>query len=882
MWAFIARFILRNRISILIFIGIVTVFMAYIAATRLQLSYKVAKLMPDDDPVAVTYEKFKSHFGLDGNIMVVSIPTDSLYQIDNFKAWKELSEEIRSLTVTTLVKEGAVHKKTELSAIDSVFSEVNLYKLTSNDSTKNFGFSPIIDVFPSTQTELDSVKKEIRSYPFYKGLVYSDTSLGKDIEAVSLMMVFVNNDVFNSKIRGNLIKDFQATIDDFSKEHVELIASGFPYIRVTVTERIKKELNVFVALSILITAFLLFFFFRDLKVVGFSLLVVAIGVVWSLGVIGLFNYEITALLGLLPSLIIVIGVPNCVYLINKYQSECKKEHGNKALSLARVIIKIGNATFLTNLTTSLGFATFIFTQSAILIEFGIVASICILLVFFLSILIIPSLFSFLPAPKAKHTKHLDRKWVNFLMSKLVFIVSHKRKQIYVTALLVVVVGLYGLSLIKVTGSFVDDIPETDVLKENLYTMEKNFNGVMPFEIAIYTNDNGKVTKLSTLEKINKLQDSLKLYNEFSRSLSIVDGVKFSRQAFYKGEELEYAMINKNESSFFSDYISNNSGEFESDNNAKDIASTFIDSTETVARITLQIKDIGTHDMDSIVSSLQRKAENIFNPNRKVIDSLVYSYEIASSQAEKDEVVNFIKLNERKLSRRILKAGMSDSTVINTLKNSLYSIDLTGASVVYVEGTKYLVKNLFTSLLLAICVIAIMMSFLFKSIRMVLISLIPNIVPLIFTSALMGYLGISLKPSTILVFSIAFGISIDDTIHYLAKYRQELKLTNWNIKQSVLNAINETGVSMMYTSIILYFGFGVFMVSDFGGTFALGFLVSITLIVAMFTNLVLLPSLLLSFEKNLTTKNFKDPFVEEPLKEEDIALDTDINEFTNEL
>lgn len=882
MWAFIARFILRNRISILIFIGIVTVFMAYIAATRLQLSYKVAKLMPDDDPVAITYEKFKNHFGLDGNIMVVSIPTDSLYEINNFKAWKNLSDDIKSLTVTTLVKENGAHKKVELQAIDSVFSEVNLYKLTSDDSTKSFGFSPIINEFPSTQSQLDSVKKEIRSYPFYKGLVYSDTTLGKDVEAVSLMMVFVNNDVFNSKIRGNLIKDFQAKIDQFSNNHVKVIASGFPYIRVTVTERIKKELNVFVALSILITALLLFFFFRDLKVVGFSLLVVAVGVVWSLGVIGLFNYEITALLGLLPSLIIVIGVPNCVYLINKYQAECKKDHGNKALSLARVIIKIGNATFLTNLTTSLGFATFIFTQSAILIEFGIVASICILLVFFLSILIIPSLFSFLPAPKAKHTKHLDRRWVNFLMEKLIFIVSHKRKQIYLSAIVVIIVGLYGLFQIKVTGSFVDDIPETDVLKENLYKMEKNFNGVMPFEIAIYTNDNGKVTKLATLEKINKLQDSLKGYNELSRSLSIVDGVKFSRQAFYNGKESEYAMINKNESSFFNDYISNNSSNLDKNNNAKDIASTFIDSTESVARITLQIKDVGTYQMDSIVSTLQAKAEKIFNPDKLIIDSLVHVYESAATQEEKDAVVNYLKLNERKLSRRILKAGISDSSVVNTLKNSLFTIDLTGASVVYVEGTKYLVKNLFTSLLLAICVIAIMMSFLFKSIRMVLISLIPNIIPLIFTSALMGYLGISLKPSTILVFSIAFGISIDDTIHYLAKYRQELKLTNWNIKQSVLNAINETGVSMMYTSIILYFGFGVFMVSDFGGTFALGFLVSITLIIAMFTNLVLLPSLLLSFEKTLTTKDFKEPFEEESLKAEDIALDLDINEITNEL
>lgn len=184
----------------------------------------------------------------------------------------------------------------------------------------------------------------------------------------------------------------------------------------------------------------------------------------------------------------------------------------------------------------------------------------------------------------------------------------------------------------------------------------------------------------------------------------------------------------------------------------------------------------------------------------------------------------------------------------------------------------MVNNLMISLALAICVIAFIMALLFRSMRMVLISLVPNMIPLLFTAAVMGYFGIPIKPSTILVFSIAFGISVDDTIHFLAKYRQELRVLSWNIKESVLIAVKETGVSMMYTSIVLFFGFGMFAASEFEGTQALGILVSMTLLVAMFANLVLLPSLLLSFERWLTTKAFSEPFLEIIDEEEDIELE----------
>lgn len=185
---------------------------------------------------------------------------------------------------------------------------------------------------------------------------------------------------------------------------------------------------------------------------------------------------------------------------------------------------------------------------------------------------------------------------------------------------------------------------------------------------------------------------------------------------------------------------------------------------------------------------------------------------------------------------------------------------------------YLVKNLLTSLALAILIIAGMMALLFKNTKMVLTAMIPNLIPLLTTGGIMGLTGIPIKPSTILVFGIAFGISVDDTIHFLAKFKQELKHREWDLKYCVLRALQETGVSMIYTSIILFFGFGTFTFSQFGGTKALGMLISFTLLIAMVTNLQLMPSLLLWLEKAITKKAHVEPLIELYDEEEDIDLD----------
>lgn len=749
----------------------------------------MAQVLPKTDSTLQVFEKFKEQFGQDGSIMVIAVKDEQLYQLKNFNAWYGLSKRLKTV-----------------EGIDNVVSMATVFGLEKDKKNKKLLPTTIIQNAPESQSELDSLLKEIYRLPFYEGFIYSDD------KKTTLMALTLDRKLLDSKNRGELMHDILSEIEQFKTEtQLTVHYSGLPYIRANNTSKVSEEIKLFILLAVLVTATILLLFFRSFKAMFFSMVVVLVGVVWSVGIQALLGYEITILTGLMPPLIIVIGIPNCIFLLNKYHQEYK-HHGNQILALRRVIQKIGNAIFLTNTTTSLGFGTFIFTDSTILIEFGIVATFGILSVFAISITLLPVILSFQKPPKARHTKHLERQWVHLVVNQLVGIVSTKRKAVFITTIVVIIAAVYGTTLIKTTGNIADDLPREDPVYLDLQFFEENFKGVLPFEITIDAKKKGGATKLSTLRKIDRLQKVLADYPEFSKPLSIVEGLKFAKQGFYSGNPKKYTLYNQQEVSFLGPYLSSSN-----DGSNSDMLKSYLDSSRQVTRVTAQMADVGSNRMEAILGDLKPRIDSIFS-------------------AEK------------------------------------YHVEYTGTSVVWLKGTDYLVKNLFLSLGIAILLIAIIMAVLFSSLRMVFVSLIPNLLPLLFTASIMGYFGISIKPSTILIFSIAFGISVDDTIHYLAKYRQELSRHSLNLREASIMALRETGVSMIYTSIVLFFGFGVFTASEFGGTVALGLLVSITLLVAMASNLILLPSLILSFDKRLTTKAFKsESFVELIDEEADIEL-----------
>eukprot|EP01093_Parvamoeba_rugata_P016204 TRINITY_DN592_c0_g1_i3.p1 TRINITY_DN592_c0_g1~~TRINITY_DN592_c0_g1_i3.p1 ORF type:complete len:717 (+),score=117.40 TRINITY_DN592_c0_g1_i3:2000-4150(+) len=696
-WPKTANIILRNRILILILIACFTVFMGW-QWQYMRFSSSQTNLLPDDHPVNQQYQDFLSKFGEEGNAVVFAVRDSALFTPKNFNRWNKLSKQLAAFP-----------------EVEFVISTDNLKELIKNNEKQEFEMRPLINGELKTKKEIDSITQHLfNDLPFYDNLIYNKES--KTIRTI----VNLDKDIVNTSVRKDFIlQDINTLVKNFEKEtNLDVHISGMPYVRTMNSQNIIDEIGKFILAALGVTSLIFFFFFRSIRATVISMCVVIIGVMWAFGLLGLLQYEITVLTALIPPLIIVIGIPNCIFLINKYQQEVKK-HGNQALSLQRVISKIGNATLMTNITTASGFATFIITDSTLLKEFGIVASINILGIFVLSLLIIPIIYSFMPLPKTKHLKHLNKKWIDAFVQWMEGIVRHRRITVYIVSISLLVISIIGIYQIRISGSPIEDMPKNAEFFHDIRFFEKEFKGIMPVEIVVDTKTPKGVLKPATLKRMNQLGEVIEEIPELSTPVSVVNLVKYSKQAFYNGIPKYYQLPTSQENTFIMDVARKSS-----DNG--NLLKSFVDSTGQTARITTFMRDVNTSRMEEIEQRLLENINKIFPAER-------------------------------------------------------YNVYMTGSALLFLKGTKYLVKNLIMSLALAIGLIALFMAYLFRSFRMIVISLIPNLLPLVITAGIMGFVGVPIKPSTILVFSIAFGISVDDTIHFLAKYRQELTANNWRIE-----------------------------------------------------------------------------------------------------
>ncbi|KRD11732.1 transporter [Flavobacterium sp. Root901] len=771
-WEKLARIILKNRITILVVVAALTIFLGY-QWKNLAMTYSEANLLPKNHIANKDYQKFLDKFGEEGNLVVIGFKDPKFFTPKNYAAWNEL--------MTGLKKS---------KEVDLVVSLNDLKKLEKDTVNQKFVLTPFIDQSKAVDPEyLKKIQYDLfHNLPFYEGLLFNKES-GSIRSAIYINKALVNTAGRKTFILENLVPK----IDKFEKTTgIDLRVSGMPYIRTINADNMKGEIALFIGAALFTVSLIFFFFFRSFRATFISICILIVGVIWSFGTLGLFHYKITILTAIIPPLIIVIGITNCIFLINKYQQEIKL-HNNQAKALQRIISKIGVSTLMTNLTTAIGFATFMITGNDLLFEFGLVTSINVISVYLLTLLIVPIVYSFMPLPKEKHLYHLTKTYISTLLNVVENIVKTKRRYVYIVYGLLLVFSVIGVSQMKVSGSLIGEMPKSASFFKDILFYEKEFNGVMPLEIMIDTKKKKGVMKASTIRKMDELQNTIAEIPELAKPVSIVNLVKYSKQAFYNGNPEYYQLPTSQEQTFILSYAKN-----ATKNSKENLMKAYVDSTGQYARITTFMKDIGTDEMAKVEKKLHSKIDEIFPKDR-------------------------------------------------------FEVTVTGKALVFQKGTSYLVGNLIESLIFAILVIAILMLYLFRSFKMVFASVITNILPLCITSGLMGYLGIPLKPSTILVFSIAFGISVDNAIQFMAKYRHDFLQSGGKVKKSVFSSLRETGISTFYTSVVLILGFATFTLSSFSGTIALGGLISCTLAFAMFANLVVLPSLVLTFEKKKTKK-----------------------------
>lgn len=764
MWNKIADYILKHRVLNLVIAFILLIFLG-LKAFNVKMGHSIANTLPDTDTTMVVYRQFLEKYGQDGRSIFVGAYDEDLFTLEHFQDYYDLNVKIR-----------------DIEGIVECLSVTRVYNIKKNDSIKKFELVQVVRQRPETQEEVDAIKAEIMSLAMYDGLLFNAEKHS------AMMIISLDDDYVNSTKRIDLVASLRSVLDDYGKAHgIEMHISGMPYIREITTQKMVKEIVGFTFLSIFVAGFILYLFFRSWRPLLSVVVIVLMSVAYMFGIMALLDFDVTILTGVLPPLLIIIGVENSIFMLNKYHREYDICH-DKMQALKNVIVRIGPANLLTNTTTAVSFASFIITRNVLLVPFGILASICIMLTYVLTMVLLPTFFSYQKKPEGKMVNYMNGRRINYIMEKVSNFVLTKKRYIYaVLAVLLVLCG-YSATRISTSGRVVDDIARKDKLYKDIMFFEENVGGVMPFEISIDTKKPRGVMNAVFIRKVQQLQDTLALYPEFSEPLSIAEVVKFARQGYYNGNRKYYEIPSNNEFAFIMRYMPETKG-----GELPKIVTQYIDNKMQSTRISVQMANVTTPEIDAISKSLKPKIDQIF-PEEK------------------------------------------------------YDVVMTGSAMVTLQGTNYLIVNLSHSLLLAFIVISLLMAITFQKFKMVVISLIPNLMPLVFTAGVMGLCGIPLKMSTILVFSIALGISVDNTIHYLARYRLQMKINDYDIKKSVMAAILETGPSMIYSASVLICGFLIFAFSSFGGTKIVGFLVPFTLLIALITNILVLPALVLTFNR----------------------------------
>jgi predicted RND superfamily exporter protein len=764
MWQKLADFIIRNRLFVLIALLLITVFMGY-KASQVKMSYEFNNAIPTSSQKYKDYQKFKDQFGQDGTMVVVGFQHENIFENQFFSAFENWSNQVKSID--------------GVSNILSIADAVNIKKKAGTEKAA-------LETYKIFENGVDSFAvATFLNLPFYKNLLYNPSSKSY------LTAIYLEPELVNSPKRIDLVNEIEKISASFEKQiGVRLHYSGLPYIRTRFAEAVKKEMRFILIISLVFTSLILLIFFRSIMTVVYSMLVVIMGVIWSVAILVMCGYKITLLTALLPPLIVVIGLPNCIYFLNKYHSEYS-ETGEKMSAIRRMVERMGIVTLFTNLTTMIGFGVFYFTYSKILKEFGLVAGLSILSVFIISLFALPAIFSYLKEPKSRHTKYLDNKFIAKLLSRIEHWSFTHPKYMSSGALIILLISIGGILRLEQKGHIVDDLPKENRIYKDLKFFENQFTGIMPLEILIDAKKKNKITSLGSMSKIDQLVQQLTEIKEFGKPLSYIEMLKFAKQAYYDGDSLNYAVPNMYDVSFIAPYLKMKGGNNESE--MGNLIKSFVDDDKKLARISINIADVGSKKLPELLDKVSKEADEIFNPKK-------------------------------------------------------YDVSFTGTSVVFLEGSRFIINSLRDSILLALGMIFICMIFLFKSWRTVLIALVVNMVPLAMTAGIMGWFNIPLKPSTVLVFSIALGIAIDVTIRFIVNYRQDLPRFNYNVGETVRHTIQETGISIMFTSFILAVGFVVFLFSQFDGTRFLGLLTSLTLLWAMIANLTLLPILLAWFDR----------------------------------
>jgi len=763
MWFNVSKIILRNKYLIITAFLLLGIFLA-LQIKKVQISYEIPILLPKTDSIYKQYVEFKKIFGEDGNVIVFSVVDSNFFTYDKLKDYIALNKKIK-----------------QINEVEEVISIVRFLFLKKDTINKTFKIEKILDSLRNDYKFIDSLKDFISKQKIYENIIFFKE------KPIYNSLIVIKGEALDNKDKIYVSKEIFKLVKEFSEKYnLEYHISGLPYLRAQITEIIEKEAYLFLILSLILAFLIMYVYFRSFTVIFVSLLIVLYSVLIFSGIMVLFNYKITILTALLPSLLIIIGIENSIFFIRRFIIKYKATV-NKIKAISLILDDIAVPVFLTNLTTAIGFGSFVFTSNSLFKEFGKVAFICILAEFFISLIFIPILLTFFKTLKPSQFNNTSEKASLKIISVIESLLAKHHNKILIITSFLILISFVGIFNIKLSGKVIDDLKKSSYLYKDLKFFEENFGGIIPLQIVIDTKKRKGIQNHGFFTKVSEFQEFIRdsMGEFFSCPISIIELFKYLKFSYYNYDTSKYNLPSKNEFLFISDYLKN-----VYDKNKSNLITSYIDTNYSITKISYQIKDVGYLKIIEIEKTLNKKLKNIF----------------------KDK----------------------------------YNYYITGVSIVFSKGVDFLLKNLFQSIILALVLISLLLLVLFSSKKIIFVSILSNLIPLLFVAGIMGFFSVPLKASTIILFSITFGISVDNSIHFLARFRKEYAKTK-DKNLAITNSLRSTGSSMIFASSILILGFLVFVFSVYGGTAILGFLISLSLLNSLCINLILLPTLILKLK-----------------------------------
>lgn len=548
--------------------------------------------------------------------------------------------------------------------------------------------------------------------------------------------------------------------------------------------KIQFELVLFSAMSSLLVILFLFLTFRSLWGVIVPMAVVGLAGIWATGLMSAFGVPVNVMTVLLPSIMFVVATSDVVHLLSKYLGE-RREGKSSVAALQVTVREVGLATLLTSVTTAIGLLSLYMSDIAPLQQLGVFAGLGVMIAFLLTYMVLPPLIILFPPPAHTIRKRSSGFWPRQLDRSLALILK-RRRLFEAIAVLMIVLAIIGASLTRVHNYFGKDLRDSDPHVADIQFFEKHFGGVRPFKLSIAAKVPGEsFADLELNRELAKVDSFLIDQYGLNRTYSITGMLKGANSALHRGKPAFYH-IPSDDSAL---------------NYLQGMLLSFADSAS----------------LRKVLADNNRLAK---------ITGSVSDWGSAEAERKNDALMAFV--NEK-------------------IDTSRLEVQVVGVAEMVDRSHKVVTANMLTGLLMALGLVGLLMGLLFRSFKMVLLSLIPNIFPLLMILGIIGFLGISLNMATAVIFTIAFGIAVDDTIHFIARLKLELDKGK-SLPLAIRRTFLSTGKAIIITSMIISSGFLVLITSDFKGTIMTGALVSVTLIMAVLADLVLLPLLLLRFGK----------------------------------